>query len=93
MSEKYVKIEKFRQLKAKILKNEEAIAKLLSKVHSNMECCICKSKNINLIYCASCHTVPVCNLHCRSCSKTKQCPKCNQTSLTRRWSIPLPKTN
>ena len=91
MSEKYVKMEKIRQLKAKIAKNEKTIAEILSKINSNMKCCMCNSKNIYLIYCTSCHTVPVCQLHFRSCPKTKECPKCNQNSLTRRWSIPLPK--
>ena len=91
MPEKYSKIEKIRHLKEKIAKNEEAIAKLLSQSDSKMKCCLCNSTKIDLVYCASCHSVPVCKLHYRNCPKTKKCPKCQQTSLTRRWSIPVPK--
>ena len=95
MTEKNSKIEKIRQLKAKIAKNEEAIAKILSQSDSSdiskLTCCLCSSTKIDLVYCASCHTVPVCKLHYRNCPRTKKCPKCQQTSLTRRWSIPVPK--
>ena len=91
MSEKYTKNDKIRQLKAKITRNEEAIAKLVSQNDSKILCCMCNSTKISLVYCASCNTIPVCKLHFRHCPKTRKCPKCQQTSLTRRWSIPVPK--
>ena len=89
MSKKYSRNEKIRHLKAKIEQNQKAIAELVS--HSNIRCCLCHSSNIDLVYCASCHSVPVCKFHYRNCPKTKKCPKCQQPSLTRRWSIPIPK--
>ena len=91
MPDKYTKNEKFRELKAKVYKNEETIAKLMSQNDSNLKCSLCSSTNIDLVYCTSCHTVPVCKLHYRRCPKTKKCPKCQQSSLTRRWAIPVPK--
>ena len=88
---KYFKSEKIRQLKEKIAKNEAAIARILSHSDAKLTCCLCSSSKIDLVYCTSCHTVPVCKLHYRNCPRTKKCPKCQQTSLTRRWSIPVPK--
>ena len=81
--------EKIRQLKAKIAKNEENIERLMSR--RIRKCFLCKSDKIELVYCTSCHTVPVCRLHLRDRQRTQKCPRCEQSSLTRRWSIPLPK--
>ena len=92
MSEnKRYKTEKIRQLKEQIAKNEAAIARIQSQNDTKLTCTLCNSTKIDLVYCTSCHTVPVCKLHYRNCPRTKKCPKCQQTSLTRRWSIPVPK--
>ena len=83
--------EKIHQLKAKIAKNEANIERLMTKRNKKSTCCVCKSDKIELVYCTSCHTVPVCKLHLRDRQRTQKCPRCEQCSLTRRWSIPLPK--
>ena len=79
--------EKYRKLKKKIGNNQMAIQQLQSR---KLTCISCASTQINLIYCTSCGSIPICKLHFRNRARTKQCPKCGHATLTRRWSIPVP---
>ena len=79
---------KFEKLKIKIAENEAKISELKSK--SKLTCCKCSSTRINVIYCSSCGPVPSCKLHSKNISRTKNCPSCEQNTVTRRWIIPVP---
>ena len=75
--------EKYQKLKEKY---QWAIQELQSR---RMICINCNSSQVNLSYCTSCGSIPICKLHFRNRARTKQCPKCGNSSLTRRWSMPV----
>ena len=86
MSEK--RKEKMKKLQSQIEQNQNAIQHLLSR--ATLNCVSCSSNQIKLIFCSSCGSIPICKLHFRNRPRTRQCPKCGQPSLSRRWSMPVP---
>ena len=82
---------KLKQLKEKVAENKKLIQNLTLSKQKKLACVTCTSKNINLIYCTSCGTQPVCNTHFRNIPRSRKYPLCNQSTISRRWSMPVPK--
>ena len=51
----------------------------------------CKSTNTVLYYCKNCkQTHPICKRHFSLYYRNKKCAVCGESSITRRWTIPVP---
>ena len=82
--------QKIKKLKQQIKSQEKTIRRLTESTQQNLTCSICDSKNIILIYCTTCGTLPICNTHFRYIPRTRICPLCMQMTVSRRWSMTVP---
>ena len=83
---------KIKKLKQQINSQQKIINRLTKTISTKLSCSVCDSQNIIYIYCTNCGTLSVCKTHFRYIPRTRLCPLCNGRTVSRRWSMSVPKS-